>query len=67
MSIASDFREKWGAIMRATDASRGDGDDARFAAMQRAADAVDCALIPKAMIGAYQETIKKLKDENDRA
>jgi hypothetical protein len=61
MSIASGFRAKWRIIMDAADASRGESDDARFAAMAKAADDSDLILTEKAVVGAYQKAIAELR------
>lgn len=61
MSIASGFRSKWSAIMAAADASRGQRDDARFAAMAKAASDADMILMERAAVGAYQKTIEHLR------
>jgi hypothetical protein len=61
MSIAAGFRAKWGALAKAADDTRGQRDDARFAAMARAADEAEVLLIPKAAVQALSDRIKELE------
>lgn len=61
MSVASSFRSKWSVILKAADASRGQSDDARFAAMAKAASAADLILTERAVVVAYQKTIEDLR------
>jgi aspartokinase-like uncharacterized kinase len=61
VSIASDFRSKWSALIRSADETRGQNDDARFAAAARAADEVGCLLIPKTVVQTLSDRIKELE------
>lgn len=61
MSIASAYRTKWEAIAAAADATVARDDDARYLAMQKAAESVSCVLVSKHMIAAYQNRIRQLE------
>lgn len=52
MSVAANFRAKWSVIMNASDASRGQDVDARYATMAKAAEDAGLILISKEMFAA---------------
>lgn len=58
MSIASEFREKWAAIMNASDASRGRDVDERYAAMAKAADEAGYALVRRDLAIVRRDAMK---------
>jgi hypothetical protein len=61
MSVASGFRSKWSVILKAADASIGQSDDARFAAMAKATSDADLILTERSVVVAYQKTIEDLR------
>ena len=61
MSIALNFRSKWKTIVSAIDESRGNSDDARYAAAFQAADQAGLVLTEKRVIAAYQDKIRELQ------
>ena len=61
MSIASGFRGKWSTVLRSADETRGQNDDARFAAAARAADDAGLHLVGKVEIEALVSRIKELE------
>lgn len=66
MSIAAGCRHKWGVIAKAVDPSTSERDDARFAAMAKAAAENDLMLIGKDAMTSLTETIISLRSENER-
>lgn len=63
MSVASDFRTKWAAIVKAADQSRGDTPDARYTACYQAAEKAGQTLIDRAIVGSLLDDAAALTAE----
>lgn len=61
MSIAAGFRYKWSVIMGASDDSRGQNVDARYAAMAKAAEAAGLMLIDRSVFRTLCDKIEELR------